>query len=74
MAVQGSSVTWDRIQRSADMDVRACWSPDAFPQFKRKYGEQLPNGDWEIPAQWQAGLSNVRFAQPSIFIRGHRAG
>ncbi|KAL8282798.1 hypothetical protein RB597_010168 [Gaeumannomyces tritici] len=30
----------------------------AFPQFKRKYGEQLPNGEWEIPAQWQAGLSN----------------
>lgn len=29
-----------------------------FPQFKRKYGEQLPDGTWEIPAQWQAGLSN----------------
>ncbi|KAF2633329.1 maltose permease MAL61 [Macroventuria anomochaeta] len=30
----------------------------AFPQFKRKYGEQLPDGTWEIPAPWQAGLSN----------------
>jgi SP family general alpha glucoside:H+ symporter-like MFS transporter len=29
-----------------------------FPQFKRKYGEQLPDGTWEIPARWQAGLSN----------------
>ncbi|KAF2826131.1 sugar transporter [Ophiobolus disseminans] len=29
-----------------------------FPQFKRKYGEQLPDGSWEIPAPWQAGLSN----------------
>jgi MFS transporter, SP family, general alpha glucoside:H+ symporter len=29
-----------------------------FPQFKRKYGEQLPNGTWEITAPWQAGLSN----------------
>lgn len=29
-----------------------------FPQFKEKYGEQLPNGTWEIPAPWQAGLSN----------------
>ncbi|KAH8712212.1 general substrate transporter [Phaeosphaeriaceae sp. PMI808] len=29
-----------------------------FPQFKRKYGEQLPNGTYEIPAPWQAGLSN----------------
>ena len=30
----------------------------AFPQFNRKYGEQLPSGDWEVPAPWQAGLSN----------------
>lgn len=29
-----------------------------FPQFKRKYGQQLPDGTWEIPAPWQAGLSN----------------
>lgn len=29
-----------------------------FPQFKEKYGEQLPDGSWEIPAPWQAGLSN----------------
>ena len=29
-----------------------------FPQFKRKYGEQLADGTWEIPAPWQAGLSN----------------
>ncbi|KAK0609546.1 general substrate transporter [Bombardia bombarda] len=30
----------------------------AFPQFNRKYGEQLPNGDWQVTAAWQAGLSN----------------
>ncbi|KAH7089624.1 general substrate transporter [Paraphoma chrysanthemicola] len=29
-----------------------------FPQFKRKYGELQPNGSYEIPAPWQAGLSN----------------
>jgi len=29
-----------------------------FPQFKRKYGEQLADGTWEITAPWQAGLSN----------------
>jgi SP family general alpha glucoside:H+ symporter-like MFS transporter len=29
-----------------------------FPQFKRKYGELRPNGTYEIPAPWQAGLSN----------------
>ncbi|KAL1839552.1 hypothetical protein VTJ49DRAFT_1415 [Mycothermus thermophilus] len=30
----------------------------AFPQFNKKYGEQLPSGEWEVPAPWQAGLSN----------------
>ncbi|KAK5467583.1 hypothetical protein LTS15_000556 [Exophiala xenobiotica] len=30
----------------------------AFPQFQRKYGEQLPDGSWQIPAPWQSGLSN----------------
>ncbi|KAI1254484.1 hypothetical protein MGN70_003888 [Eutypa lata] len=30
----------------------------AFPQFNRKYGEQLPDGTWQVPAAWQAGLSN----------------
>jgi SP family general alpha glucoside:H+ symporter-like MFS transporter len=29
-----------------------------FPQFKKKYGEQLGDGTYEIPAPWQAGLSN----------------
>ncbi|KAM7185177.1 alpha-glucosides permease MPH3 [Rhypophila sp. PSN 637] len=30
----------------------------AFPQFNKKYGEQLPNEDYQVPAPWQAGLSN----------------
>ncbi|PSN70674.1 maltose permease MAL61 [Corynespora cassiicola Philippines] len=29
-----------------------------FPQFNRKYGEQLPDGTWQIPPEWQSGLSN----------------
>lgn len=29
-----------------------------FPRFKEKYGEQLSDGSWEIPAPWQAGLQN----------------
>lgn len=29
-----------------------------FPQFQRKYGEQLPDGSWQIPARWQSGLQN----------------
>ncbi|KAI9367102.1 general substrate transporter [Aspergillus egyptiacus] len=30
----------------------------AFDQFNRKYGEPTPDGDYEVPARWQAGLSN----------------
>jgi SP family general alpha glucoside:H+ symporter-like MFS transporter len=43
-----------------------------FPQFKRKYGEQLPDGSWEITAPWQAGLSNGMIVGEIIglFING----
>ncbi|KAL9625689.1 MAG: hypothetical protein Q9160_000007 [Pyrenula sp. 1 TL-2023] len=30
----------------------------AFPEFQKKYGKQLPDGTYQIPAPWQAGLSN----------------
>ncbi|KAM6497122.1 General substrate transporter [Amanita muscaria] len=30
----------------------------AFPPFNRKYGEQLSDGTYQVPARWQAGLSN----------------
>lgn len=29
-----------------------------FSQFNRKYGEQTADGTYQIPAAWQAGLSN----------------
>ena len=29
-----------------------------FPVFNRKYGSQLPDGTYQVPAPWQAGLSN----------------
>ncbi|RMZ84807.1 hypothetical protein DV737_g1045, partial [Chaetothyriales sp. CBS 132003] len=30
----------------------------AMPQFRRKYGKELPDGTFQIPASWQSGLSN----------------
>ena len=30
----------------------------AFPAFNRKYGQQLADGTYQVPAPWQAGLSN----------------
>ncbi|KAL9942534.1 hypothetical protein D7B24_000561 [Verticillium nonalfalfae] len=31
----------------------------AFPPFQRKFGVQLPNGSWSIPARWQLALGMV---------------
>lgn len=44
----------------------------AFSQFNMKYGEQLEDGSWEIPARWQAGLSNGAYCGEVIglFING----
>lgn len=30
----------------------------AFPPFNRKYGQLQDDGTYEVPAQWQAGISN----------------
>jgi SP family general alpha glucoside:H+ symporter-like MFS transporter len=45
----------------------------AMPQFNRKYGEQLPDGTWQVPAPWQAGLSNGAHVGEIIglFINGY---
>jgi hypothetical protein len=40
-----------------------------FPQFNKKYGERLPDGTYQVPARWQAGLSNganVGKEEPSL--------
>lgn len=29
-----------------------------FPAFAKKYGQQLPDGSWQVTAPWQSGLSN----------------
>jgi MFS transporter, SP family, general alpha glucoside:H+ symporter len=34
-------------------------TPDAFPQFNRKFGRKLADGSYQVSAPWQAGLSNV---------------
>ncbi|KFA71068.1 hypothetical protein S40288_05539 [Stachybotrys chartarum IBT 40288] len=30
----------------------------AYPPFQRQFGEQLPDGSYELTAEWQSGLSN----------------
>jgi hypothetical protein len=39
--------------------VLISWVLDGFQQFNKKYGQQLPDGTYQVPARWQAGLSNV---------------
>lgn len=45
----------------------------AFEQFNKKYGEQLDDGSWEIPARWQLGLTNAVMVGEIIglFINGY---
>jgi SP family general alpha glucoside:H+ symporter-like MFS transporter len=38
----------------------------AFSQFNRKYGVELADGSYEIPARWQAGLSNGAYVGEMI--------
>ncbi|PYH90816.1 sugar transporter [Aspergillus ellipticus CBS 707.79] len=44
----------------------------AFPQFNRKYGELTADGSYQVPARWQAGLSNGAYVGEIIglFING----
>lgn len=47
----------------------------AQPQFQRRFGEQLPNGDWSIPARWQVALSmsNMCGMILGVFANGYCA-
>jgi hypothetical protein len=40
---------------------------DGFAQFNKKYGQMLPDGTYQVPARWQAGLSNVSYAKKFDF-------
>ncbi|KAJ5125751.1 hypothetical protein N7448_005065 [Penicillium atrosanguineum] len=39
-------------------DMKLMGSLFALPAFQKKYGQQLPDGTYQISASWQAGLSN----------------
>ncbi|KAK2789696.1 hypothetical protein FQN53_001452 [Emmonsiellopsis sp. PD_33] len=45
----------------------------AFPQFNKKYGVQLEDGSYQVPASWQSGLSNGATVGEIIglFINGY---
>ncbi|KAJ5818203.1 hypothetical protein N7474_003794 [Penicillium riverlandense] len=43
-----------------------------FPPFRHKYGEQMPDGSFQVTAPWQSGLSNGAYVGEIIglFING----
>ncbi|CAN9142553.1 unnamed protein product [Alternaria alternata] len=49
------TISMATIMESYDMQLISSFY--AFPQFNRKYGKQLPNGTWQVDADWQLGLS-----------------
>ncbi|KAF4471325.1 hypothetical protein FALBO_1765 [Fusarium albosuccineum] len=45
-------------RRIAPNVFHVAYKSDAFPQFNRKYGKLTSNGDYQVSAAWQSGLSN----------------
>ncbi|KAF5495086.1 General alpha-glucoside permease [Colletotrichum siamense] len=47
----------------------------AFPQFQNKYGVELPNGSYSVPARWQIGLSMANLVGMiiGVFANGYCA-
>ena len=54
-------------------DMKLIGSLNAQPAFKQRYGKLLPDGHYEIPAPWQAGLSNGATIGSLIglYLNGH---
>lgn len=54
-------------------DMKLIGSLNAQPAFAKRYGEQLPDGSYQIPAPWQAGLSNGATIGSLIglYLNGH---
>lgn len=55
------AIAWSVIVSMATVmesyDIQIIGSFYAYPSFQKKYGEQLPNGHYSIPAPWQVGLT-----------------
>ncbi|KAF2821006.1 sugar transporter [Ophiobolus disseminans] len=54
-AIWSILISMATIMESYDMQLISSFY--AFPQFNKKYGKRLPNGTYQIEANWQLGLS-----------------
>lgn len=71
-----SAAAWSILLSSSIImegyDTNLLGSFFAFPQFNRDFGKQLPNGEYQVDASWQAGLMNGAQAGSmlGLFING----
>lgn len=54
-AIWSILISMATIMESYDMQLISSFY--AFPQFNKKYGKRLPNGTYQVDANWQLGLS-----------------
>lgn len=72
-----AAVAWSVLLSTAIImegyDMKLIGSLNAQPAFTRRYGKKLPSGKYEIPAPWQAGLSNGATIGSLIglYVNGH---
>lgn len=72
-----AAIAWSALLSTAIImegyDMKLIGSLNAQPAFKRRYGQQLPNGKFEISASWQAGLSNGATigSMIGLYLNGH---
>ncbi|KAL5603344.1 hypothetical protein FOBRF1_010877 [Fusarium oxysporum] len=54
-------------------DMKLIGSLNAQPAFMKRYGNQLPSGDYQITAAWQVGLSNGASvgSRIGLYLNGH---
>ena len=46
------------LSASIGFDVVLMGNFNAYPSFQRKFGVEQPDGTYQIPAPWQAGMGN----------------
>lgn len=72
-----AAVGWSALLSTAIImegyDMKLIGSLNAQPAFAKRYGEQLADGKYEVPAAWQAGLTNGATIGSLIglYLNGH---
>jgi SP family general alpha glucoside:H+ symporter-like MFS transporter len=72
-----AAIGWSALLSAAIImegyDMKLIGSLNAQPAFSKRYGEQIADGSYEIPAAWQAGLANGATigSLVGLYLNGH---